>query len=63
MAIATPSSTLHYPIYLDHAESLAALADGQKQRLLELLVALVVGQTQLVETAIEKVSFFRERRD
>jgi len=58
-----PLSYILYPIvypifvYLDHAESLAALADGQKQRLFELLVALVVRQTQLVEAVIEKVSF------
>jgi len=44
-------------VYLDHAESLAALADGQKQRLFELLVAFVVRQAQLVEAVIEKVSF------
>lgn len=34
---------------LDHAEALGAFADGQYQRLLKVLVALVVGQTQLVE--------------
>lgn len=34
---------------LDHAEALGAFTDGQYQRLLKVLVALVVGQTQLVE--------------
>lgn len=34
---------------LDHAEALSAFADGQYKRLLKVLVALIVGQTQLVE--------------
>lgn len=34
----------------EHAEALAALADGQLQHLVQLLVGVVGGEAQLVET-------------
>lgn len=37
---------------LAHAEAFVSFADGDYQRTFELLVALVVGQTQLVEASV-----------
>lgn len=39
---------------LYHAEALAALVDGPEQRMHELLVAVVVGQAQLVEARVRR---------
>lgn len=39
---------------LDHSEALGALANRNQQRLLELLVALVVGQAQLIEARVRR---------
>lgn len=41
-----------YLLNLTHSEALVALADGDDQRSLELLVALVVGQAQLIEAGV-----------
>lgn len=38
----------------EHAEALAALTDGQLQHLVQLLVGVVRGEAQLVETGQEK---------
>lgn len=39
-------------VSLAHAKSFAALADGNDECPLELLVALVVGQTELIEACV-----------
>lgn len=36
----------------DHAEAFGALAYGQQESLLKVLVALVVGQTELIEASV-----------
>lgn len=38
----------------EHAEALAALTDGQLQHLVQLLIGVVCGEAQLVETGQKK---------
>lgn len=46
-------SSARWPEESEHPEALAALADGQLQHLVQLLVGVVRGEAQLVETGQE----------
>lgn len=49
-----PCASARRPEESEHAEALAALADGQLQHLVQLLVGVVRGEAQLVETGQEE---------
>lgn len=46
-------ASARHPGESEHAEALAALTDGQLQHLVQLLVGVVRGEAQLVETGQE----------